>query len=291
MVKFGQILAILTVVCALAAMVTGARLTSAGSGARMGAFGDAGGAGVSSAGSGVGAAVETTVKLWKGMHRGLSVLAALGAVGLAFLVTGRLRTWLIGAVLLAGVPGGMLEAHAFVRLAGLWHAVAASILLSVCAVAVLRLGRGWEGEVEMIADEGTPSLGGLARATWVALLLQTALGAMYRHQIVGLMAHVAGAMLVMGMVMYAGIAALSTENAPTALKRPALVLLIMTGVQMLIGLGAYLYRIEFQEQATGEAAMLTLTVIHVAVGAMTTACSALMGMQITRYVRPAVAAR
>jgi uncharacterized membrane protein len=121
--------------------------------------------------------------------------------------------------------------------------------------------------------------------------MQTALGALYRHQIVGLMAHVAGAMLVMGMVMYAGIAAFSTANAPAAVKRPALILLIMTGVQMLFGLAAYLYRMEVMDHATGQAAMLTFTVIHVAVGAMTTACSALMGMQIKRYVHPAVVAQ
>ena len=60
---------------------------------------------------------------------------------------------------------------------------------------------------------------------------------------------------------------------------------------MLLGLGAYLYRIDYREQATGQAAMLLFTVIHVAVGALTTACCALMGMQISRYVRPAPVAR
>ena len=131
----------------------------------------------------------------------------------------------------------------------------------------------------------------LARATWIGLLLQTALGALYRHHLAGLMWHIIGAMLVMGMVMYAGIAAFSTEKAPGEIKRPALVLLILTGVQMLIGLGAYLYRVDFTEQATGRTAMLTFTMIHVAVGALTTACSALMGMQIKRYVHPAVVAQ
>jgi heme A synthase len=164
-------------------------------------------------------------------------------------------------------------------------------MTSVCAVAALRLGPSWQGAASTIPDDGSPSLYALARATWIGLLIQTALGALYRHQILGLVPHVAGAMLVMGMVMYAGIAAFSTEHAPPHVKRPALILLIMTGVQMLIGLGAYLYRIEFREQATGQSAMLTFTVTHVAVGALTTACSALMGMQISRYIRTAVVAQ
>jgi hypothetical protein len=254
--------------CAFAAIVTGARLTSAS------------------------ALPAVEPGLWKMLHRALSSVTAVGALVLAYSVPGPIRSWLVAAVVLSALPGGMLEAKAAAHIAGLAHAVAATVLTSVLGVATLVLNPSWQGEpAATFADEGRPSLASLARATWLALLMQTALGALYRHQIVGLLPHVAGAMLVMGMVMYAGIAAFSTENALAAVKRPALVLLITTGVQMLIGLGAYLYRVEFKEQATGLAAMLTFSMIHVAVGALTTACAALMGMQITRYVRPAVVAR
>jgi len=263
--NLGLILAISAAACALAAVVTGAHLTSANSMPGL------------------------NLAIWNGLHRGFSTIAALSAIGLSFQVSGPIRGWLAGSVLLAAIPGGILEAKVAPGLAGLVHAIAASIMTSVCAVAVLQLT--WRGDAELIPDEGSPSLKALARATWIALLMQTALGALYRHQILGLLPHVAGAMLVMGMAMYAGIATFSTANAPAAVKRPAMVLLIMTGVQMLIGLGAYLYRIEFREQATGQGAMLTFTVMHVAVGALTTACSALMGMQILRYVRPAVVAQ
>ena len=261
-------LALSLTVCALAAVVTGARLTSANTLPGL----DPG--------------------LWKMLHRGLSSATALGAIVLAFSLSGPLRSWLLASVLLSALPGGMLEAKSATQLAGLAHALASSVLLSVLAVATLRLSPSWHGHpAATFLDEGRPSLAALARATWIGLLIQTALGALYRHQILGLLPHVAGAMLVMGMVMYAGIAAFSTENALAAVKRPALVLLVATGVQMLIGLGAYLYRVEFKEQATGLAAMLTFSMIHVAVGALTTACAALMGMQISRYVRPAVVAQ
>ena len=263
--RYTHIVALLTALCAVAAVVTGALLTSANTLPIM------------------------NLAIWKGLHRGLSTVAALGAIALAFSTTGPLRAWLIGSVLVAALPGGLLEAKKAPELAGLLHAISASIMTSVCAVAALKLS--WQGEPTIIHDEGSPSLKALARATWIGLLIQTALGALYRHQIVGLVPHVAGAMLVMGMVMYAGIAAFSTDGAPPAVKRPALILLIMTGVQMLIGLGAYLYRMELREQATGQSAMLTFTVMHVAVGALTTACSALMGMQILRYVRPGVVAQ
>lgn len=260
-----HILAVGTAVGTMAAVVTGGWLTSAN------------------------VLTGLDVSAWRSLHRGLSVVTVAGVLVLGLLVSGPLRGWLIGSAVLATVPGGLLEARIWAHGAGVLHAVSASILTSVCAVAALRLGPGWRGEAALIADEGSPSLLTLAKATWVALLIQTALGALYRHQVVGLLPHVAGAMLVMGMVMFAGIAAFSTEGAPKAVKGPALTLLLITGVQMLFGLGAYMYRLEFREQATGELAMLTFTVIHVAVGALTTACSALMGMQISRYVRPAVA--
>jgi hypothetical protein len=259
---FRHILAVGTAACAVAAVATGGWLTSAN------------------------VLQGWDVSVWKQAHRGLGAATAAGAVALAFLVSGPLRWWLIGSVAAAAIPGGMLEGRVLPHWAGVLHAVAASALTSICAVAVLHGAGAEEG---FFSDDGSPSLRTLAAATWGGLLLQTALGALYRHQIVGLLPHIAGALLVMGMVMFAGIAAFSTEGAPAAVKRPAMALLVMTGVQMLLGLGAYLYRMEFREQATGESAMLTFTVIHVAVGALTTACSALMGIQISRYVRPAVA--
>jgi heme A synthase len=265
--KFRHIIASATAVCALGAVVTGARLTSAKS------------------------LPFSSSEPWNYVHRGLSTSAALGALFVGFSVTGPLRLWLLGSVLLTAIPGGLLETKAIPALAAPLHAVAASLLTSICAVATLQLSSGWIGEANTIPDEGSPSLPALARATWGALLFQTALGALYRHQIVGLLPHIIGAMLVMGMVMYAGIAAISTEHATPAIKRPALVLLVIVGVQMLTGLGAYLYRLEFREQATGQSAMITFTVTHVAVGALTTACSALMGMQILRYVRPGAVGR
>ncbi len=280
-------LALLTAVCALAAMVTGAYVTS-----------------VSAIRTPAAPASETRavqppapaerppiVKVWKNVHRGLSSLSGLAALALAFLLGGPIRNWLIASVLLASIPGGLLDGRIAPGLSGLIHAVTASIMTSVCFVAALYTSAAWASDApDRILDEGSPSLATLARVTWVALLVQTALGALYRHQVLGLLPHVGGALLVMGLAMFAGIAAFSTAAAPAAVKRPALILLILTGVQMLFGLGAYLYRVEFQEQATGEAAMLTFTVIHVAVGALTTAACALMGMQITRYVRPATVA-
>lgn len=266
MAKSAQILAHATILCALAAVITGARLTSAN------------------------ALEGLDIALWKNLHRGLSTIAAAGGIAVAFLVTGKLRVWLLSSVLLAALPGGMLEAKAAPQLAGVLHAVAASLLVSVTAVAALQSGRDGSESIAPVIDEGSPSLAALAKAAWISLLVQTLLGALYRHQIVGLVPHVGGAMVVIGIIMYAGIAAFSMPHAPAAVKRPAMTLLILTGLQMLLGLAAYLYRLEVREQATGHAAMLIFTVIHVAVGALTTACSALMGIQISRYVRPAVVA-
>ena len=92
------------------------------------------------------------IGMWKGLHRGLSTIAVVGALGLALRAAGPLRTWLFGAVALAALPGGMLEAKVAVQLAGVLHAVAASILTSVTAVAALQFG--WEGEAETIVVEG-----------------------------------------------------------------------------------------------------------------------------------------
>ena len=112
----GQTLAFGIAACALAAVITGARVTSANTmpGLDLG--------------------------MWKGLHRGLSTVAVVGALALAFKASGALRSWLFGAVALAALPGGMLEAKVAVHAAGVLHAVAASILTSVTAVAALQFG-------------------------------------------------------------------------------------------------------------------------------------------------------
>lgn len=216
-------------------------------------------------------------------HRALSVLAVAGAAVVALRIPAT-RT-VVGASLAVAIgSGGMLEAQAGAGLAGVGHAVAASMLLSGAAIGVLRTTP--VADMNPVIDSGSPSLRSLARVTWLALLVQTALGALYRHNIVGLLPHIGCALLVMGMVMYAGIAAWSTENAPKPVTRTALAMLILTGVQMLLGIAAYLYR---HDPANGGGVLLW-SVFHVAVGAVTTATCALMEIQISRYVRPAVVA-
>lgn len=216
-------------------------------------------------------------------HRAISVLAALGAAAVAVKIpeTRGMVTVSLAAVV---ASGGMLEAKAAVGFAGVGHAVAGSALLSAIANGVLLTSPA--ADMNPVIDSGSPSLRSLARVTWIALLVQTALGALYRHNIVGLLPHIGCAMLVMGMVMYAGIAAWSTENAPKPVTRAALAMLILTGVQMLLGIAAYLYRSE----PSPSSGVLLWSVFHVAVGAITTATCALMEIQISRYVRPAVVA-
>lgn len=148
----------------------------------------------------------------------------------------------------------------------------------------------WVGCVQQVEDDGSPSLLSLAKVTWVVLLGQSAMGALYRHQVAGLMPHVAGALIVMSIAMYAGIAAMGGENLPRAVKRPALGLVILTGVQMGLGLGAYLFRVAMVERGGGEASVIFFSVMHVSVGAITTASCALMGIQVLRHVRRAAGA-
>jgi hypothetical protein len=207
-------------------------------------------------------------------HRTVSVLAAIAAAVVAAKVP-PVRTMAVAGIAVSVAAGGAMEAKAFLGIAGVLHAVAGSILVSATASGVLL--STVPADVGTVTDSGSPSLKVLARVTWISLLVQTALGAMYRHQVVGLLPHVACAMLVMGMVMFAGIAAWSTEDAPKPLTRTALTMLILTSVQYKSG----------PRDADG---VVIWSVIHVAVGAITTATCALMEIQISRYVRPAVVA-
>jgi heme A synthase len=68
-----------------------------------------------------------------------------------------------------------------------------------------------------------------------------------------------------------------------ALRQSAIALLTITGVQICLGIVAFVMRLQAAEHPL---AMVLSTVAHVAVGAMTLAASIVLAIQIRRNVRP-----
>jgi len=162
------------------------------------------------------------------------------------------------------------------------HACLAQLFFSVTVAIAVFTSRKWQEGPEPVEDYGWPSLRSLAILTPVLILVQIALGAGFRHRAFGLLPHVIGAMLVPLVILLAGIFVLQQFPKHRSLRPAAIALLTITGVQVFLGVIAYIARINAFEYPL---AMVLTTVAHVATGGLTLAASVVLAIQIRRNVR------
>jgi len=112
-----------------------------------------------------------------------------------------------------------------------------------------------------------------------------ALGAAARHRAIGVLPHVIGAAVVMGMILWIVIRTLVRHSGVAPLRRSALCLLVIGVSQVFLGVAAYMSRIATVDAPQPMAVMVTFTVAHVAVGALTMAASVVMTAEVFRNVR------
>jgi cytochrome c oxidase assembly protein subunit 15 len=199
------------------------------------------------------------------------------------------RTWMrrlgwlaLGGVVAQGVLGGatvLLLQPAPVSIA---HACLAQLFFSVTVAIAVFTSRNWQQGPEPVEDYGWPSLRFLAALTPLLVLVQIGLGAGFRHRAFGLLPHVIGAMIVPLMILLVGAFVLHQFPKHRALRPPAVGLLTITGVQILLGIVAYVARINAAEYPL---TMVISTVTHVATGGLTLAASVVLAIQIRRNVR------
>jgi heme A synthase len=113
-------------------------------------------------------------------------------------------------------------------------------------------------------------------------LLQILLGAAYRHGLMGVLLHILNALIVAIVVLVTCVLVIRQFPLHPSLRPAALALGIVTGVQVVLGFATYILIVIDSGTVT---ALLILSVGHVATGALTSAASVLLTMQIWRNVR------
>jgi cytochrome c oxidase assembly protein subunit 15 len=191
--------------------------------------------------------------------------------------------WLaLGGVVAQGLLGGatvLLLQPAPISIA---HACLAQLFFSVTVAIAVFTSQNWQQGPEPVEDYGQPSLRSLAILTPVLVLVQIGLGAGFRHRAFGLMPHVIGAMIVPLAILLVGMFVQHQFPKHRALRPAATGLLVITMSQVLLGLAAYIARINAAEYPL---AMVLTTVAHVATGGLTLAASVVLAIQIRRNVR------
>jgi heme A synthase len=166
---------------------------------------------------------------------------------------------------------------------GIVHALLAHFFLSVIVVIAVVTSPGWNRETELAGEYGLSSLRPLAVATPPVVFLQIALGTAYRHEVTGVMPHMAGAMVVALMTLIVSAVVLHNFLGPAPMRRAAAMLISMVLAQVCLGIAAFLMLVL---NAAGTFAFVLATVGHVSIGAATLAASVVMAMQVWRSVPP-----
>jgi len=160
---------------------------------------------------------------------------------------------------------------------GIVHALLAHFALSVIVAIATATSPAWNRETDQAGGGGRSSLLRLAVATPPVVFLQIALGTAYRHEVIGIMPHMGGALLVALMTLILSAVILQNSLGPAPMRRAAAALISIVLAQVCLGISSFLMLVL---NAAGTFAFVLTTAGHVSIGAATLAASVVMAMQL-----------
>ena len=202
--------------------------------------------------------------------------------------TRRWMKWLGVAALVAVIAQGVLGGLTVIYLLPWWissaHASLAQLFFSTTVAMAMFTSSWWlRGPVEVDEDARYP-IRGLSLAAPIFVLGQLALGAAARHKAIGSIYHICGSPIVTFVVLWVALRILLHYAQNRELRRGALGLIAVTLTQVFLGIAAYMSRIAYADAIQPMPLMVTFTVLHVAVGALTLATSVTLAILVRRNV-------
>lgn len=226
-------------------------------------------------------------------HRVIAgIVATLTIVLAAWLWRTESRRWVrafgwvaVATVLAQAVLGGLTVILRQPIPVSVAHACVAQIFF--CAVVSLALftSRWWQQELVAVGDTGGPQVRTLAILAAAATFLQLVLGAAFRHKGFGIGPHLVGAAVVTGLVFWTAGAMRNRFPSSAALTRCRILLHSLIGMQLLLGVSAWWSRISTRDYPQPMPIMVTFTVAHVVVGALTLAGTVTVALVSYRLLR------
>jgi cytochrome c oxidase assembly protein subunit 15 len=203
------------------------------------------------------------------------------------------RKWLrwlglaaLGAVIAQGILGGITVLFFLPASISAAHATLAQIFFCTVVSIALFTSGWWQRARPLAVDAQGTSIHSLGIATAAATLVQLILGAAFRHKGFGIDPHLAGAMVVTGLVFwFSATLRLRFPDVP-ALRNSARVLRAFIGTQLLLGVAAYWSRLYSRQFPQPIPVMVTLTVMHTVFGAVLLATVVVVTLLCYRLVRP-----
>jgi cytochrome c oxidase assembly protein subunit 15 len=232
------------------------------------------------------------------IHRMIAQGAGLLTIAMA-IVTWRVekRHWLrnlafaaLGTVVAQGILGGITVLFYLPPAVSSAHAALAQTFFCIAVAMALFTGRKWVEEHPRVEfDSRTPSLFTLTLLSIFVLYVQLILGAMFRHHAISWWPHVANSVIVLIVLGWTAVRALSVYSSVEAVRRPAILMLSLVIAQLCLGFTAFLTRVAWgKDSIQPELPMVMSTVAHVAVGALLLATTVILAVEVWHHV-PAAA--
>ncbi|MGA2420676.1 MAG: COX15/CtaA family protein [Candidatus Acidiferrum sp.] len=201
------------------------------------------------------------------------------------------RRWLrwfaaiaVGGVLVQAVLGGQVV----IQLLHYWlpviHACFAEIVFAAVLSIAVFTSRWWVSERRQLQDSGTPSMRTVAIVGAGVIFLQVIFGAGFRHQYLPIWPHMAGALVVLGVVIWTAVVLRKRFGSSPELSKARVLLHAIVGTQILLGVAAYWSRLSTADAPQPMPVMVWLTVIHTVFGAILFAFSVLLVLLCFRLV-------
>ncbi len=166
------------------------------------------------------------------------------------------------------------------------HALIAQSYLAVVVSLAVFSSKSWVTSRRVRPDWGNPALRRVLPLTLIAVLVQLVLGAGFRHRAFGIIPHVIGALAVAGLILWTVMLVMRRHGKDEFLRKPALTLAGLLFTQLLLGILAYLARLATANEPQPVEPMISLTVAHVVVGALTLTTLVVLTLRCYRALAP-----
>ena len=204
------------------------------------------------------------------------------------------RRWLrwlgviaLGAVILQGVLGGLTVLLLLPWWISTAHACLAQLFFSTTVAMAMFTSAWWlrgPASDREFAELPKHPIRDLSLAAPVCVLAQLALGAAARHKAIGTIYHISAAPVVTGVILWISLRILLHYAENRELRVASISLLAITFCQVFLGIGAFMSRIAYADAVQPMPLMVTFTVLHVAVGALTMSASVALAILVRRNV-------
>jgi heme a synthase len=230
--------------------------------------------------------------LYEHGHRMVATtVGLLTIVSMIWLFRSDQRRWLrwlgaiaLAAVILQGVLGGLTVIFLLPWWISTAHACLAQLFFSTTVAIALFTSNWWLRGPVLAGELPKHPIRDLSLAAPVCVLAQLALGAAARHKAIGSIYPISAAPIVTGVILWVSLRILLHYAENRELRVASISLLAITFCQVFLGIGAFMSRIAYADAVQPMPLMVTFTVLHVAVGALTMAASVALAILVRRNV-------